>query len=67
MLSLYFVHYNFCRIHQSLRVTPAMEAGIETTMRDLEWIVSLIDAAAPAPKRPGPKPGSRRAKRDQSN
>ena len=27
MLSLYFVHYNFCRIHSTLRVTPAMEAG----------------------------------------
>jgi hypothetical protein len=27
-LALYFMHYNFCRIHQSLRVTPAMEAGI---------------------------------------
>jgi hypothetical protein len=26
-LALHFMHYNFCRIHQSLRVTPAMEAG----------------------------------------
>ena len=67
MLSLYFVHYNFCRIHKTLRVTPAMEAGIETTVRDYEWIVGLIDAMAPAPKRPGPKPGARYAKRAKSN
>ena len=54
MLSLYFVHYNFCRIHKSLRVTPAMEAGICDTVHDMEWIVSLIDANAPAPKKRGP-------------
>jgi hypothetical protein len=28
MLSLYLVYYNFCRIDQTLRVCPAMEAGI---------------------------------------
>ena len=27
-IALHFAHYNFCRIHQTLRVTPAMEAGI---------------------------------------
>ena len=52
MLSLYFVHYNFCRIHKSLRVTPAMAAGVTSTLRDMEWIVSLIDARAPKPNRP---------------
>ena len=52
MLHLFFVHYNFCRVHQSLRVTPAMEAGIETTLRDCEWLVSLIDERTPKPKRP---------------
>ena len=67
MLALYFLHYNFCRVHKSLRVTPAMEAGIEKTIRDCEWIVSLIDAAAPTPKRPGPKPGTRYPKRAESN
>ena len=50
MLSLYFVHYNFCRIHKSLRVTPAMEAGVANKLRDVEWIISLIDARAPKPK-----------------
>ncbi len=52
MLSLYFVHYNFVRIHKSLKVTPAIEAGICDTLHDMEWIVGLIDARAPQPKRP---------------
>ena len=58
-LALSFVHYNFCRIHTTLRVTPAMEAGLTDTLHDLEWIVGLIDANAPTPKKPGPKPGSK--------
>ena len=59
-LALYFVHYNFCRIHKTLRVTPAMEAGLDNLPRDAEWIVGLVDAAAPKPAKPGPKPGSKR-------
>jgi len=54
MLSLYFVHYNFVRIHKSLRMTPAMAAGVSDTLHDMEWIVGLIDAKAPAPKKRGP-------------
>ena len=52
MLSLYFVHYNFCRVHKTLRCTPAMAAGVSDTLRDMEWIVGLIDARAPKPNRP---------------
>ena len=52
MLSLYFVHYNFCRMHSSLRMSPAMAAGVSDTLRDMEWIVGLIDARAQKPKRP---------------
>ncbi len=52
MLSLYFVHYNFVRIHKTLRVTPAMEAGETDTLHDMKWIVSLIDARANKPSRP---------------
>lgn len=54
MLSLYFVHYNFVRIHKTLKCTPAMAAGVSDTLHDMEWIVSLIDARAPAPKKRGP-------------
>lgn len=54
MLALYFLHYNFCRVHKTLKVTPAMEAGLSDTAHDMEWIVGLIDAAAPAPGKRGP-------------
>jgi IS1 family transposase len=54
MLSLYFVHYNFVRIHKSLKMTPAMAAGVSDTLHDMDWIVGLIDARAPAPKKRGP-------------
>jgi len=36
MLALYILHYNFCRIHKTLRVTPAMAAGISDTVRDMD-------------------------------
>ena len=52
MLSLYFVHYNFVRIHKTLKCTPAMAAGVSDTLRDMEWIVGLIDARAAKPNRP---------------
>ncbi len=51
-MSLYFVHYNFVRILGTLRVTPAMQAGITDTLHDMAWIVSLIDARSPKPNRP---------------
>ena len=35
-LALYFTWYNFCRIHSTLRVTPAMAAGITTKVRSLK-------------------------------
>ncbi|MEM8536762.1 MAG: IS1 family transposase, partial [Pseudomonadota bacterium] len=54
MLSLYFVHYNFVRIHKSLKVTPAMAAGVTDTLHDMGWIVGLIDAAAPPLAKRGP-------------
>jgi IS1 family transposase len=42
-VALHFMHYNFCRIHQSLRVTPATEAGVSDHVWSLEEIVSLLD------------------------
>ncbi len=52
MLSLYFVHYNFVRVHKTLRMTPAMAAGVSDTLHHMEWIVDLIDARAPMPNKP---------------
>ncbi len=54
MLALYFVHYNFVRVHKSLRMTPAMAAGVSETLHDMEWIVDMIDARAPKPGPRGP-------------
>jgi IS1 family transposase len=54
MLSLYFVHYNFCRIHKAHKVSPAMAAGVSDTLHDVEWIVSMINARAPKPGPRGP-------------
>ena len=49
MLSLYFLHYNFVRIHKKLRVTLAMEAVLTNTLHNMEWIVGLIDVDSPKP------------------
>ncbi len=43
-LALHFVHYNFARIHQTLRVTPAMEAGIADHVWSIEEIIRLADS-----------------------
>jgi len=43
MLALYFLHYNFCRIHSTIRCSPAMAIGVEEKLRDMRWIVGLID------------------------
>ena len=53
-ISLHYMYYNFCRTHRSLRVTPAMEAGIADMLYDLDFIVNLIDERAAAPKKRGP-------------
>lgn len=42
-ISLYFMFYNFCKIHKTLRVTPAMEAGISDHVWDLEEVVMMAD------------------------
>lgn len=54
MVALYTVFYNFIKIHKTLSVTPAMEAGISDTVRDFEWIVGLIEVNAPKPGPRGP-------------
>lgn len=42
-VSLHFMFYNFCRIHASLRVTPAMEAGITDHVWTMEEVVMMSD------------------------
>ena len=44
-VALYFTHYNFARIHRTLRVTPAMEAGVSDHVWELDELVELLDRA----------------------
>jgi hypothetical protein len=41
--ALHFAHYNFCRVHQTLRVTPAMEARLTDHVWSLDELVGLLD------------------------
>lgn len=43
-VALHFMHYNFARIHTTLRVTPAMEAGVSDHVWALEEIAELVPA-----------------------
>jgi hypothetical protein len=52
MVALYAVWYNFVRIHKSLRVTPAMAAGVTHRLWSMEDVVVLVDDRAEPPKRP---------------
>jgi len=42
-IALHFMHYNFCRIHKSLRITPAMQAGISNHVWSLEELAALAN------------------------
>ena len=41
-IALHFMHYNFCRIHKTLRVTPAMEAGLTDHVWEIAEIIDLL-------------------------
>ena len=42
MVAMYFMHYNYCRVHKTLRVTPAMEAGLTDHVWSIEELLSVI-------------------------
>jgi IS1 family transposase len=44
-IAVYFMHYNFVRIHQTLRVTPAMAAGVTDKLWEMADMVAIVDAA----------------------
>ena len=48
-ISLHFMHYNFARIHQSLRITPAMAAGVTDHAWSIDEIVALLDQREATP------------------
>ncbi len=53
-LAIYFYHYNFCRIHKSLRVTPAMEANLTDRVWSFDDLIERVDEMAPPPAKRGP-------------
>ena len=62
MVALYTTWYNFARQHKTLRCSPAMAAGLSTTLWSMEDVVALIDAAAePAKARGSYKPRAAKA------
>ena len=52
-VAIHYMHYNFCRVHQSLRVTPAMEAGLASTPWTVDDLIALL-----------PKPVAKSSKND---
>lgn len=44
-VALHYMHYNFCRVHKTLRVTPAMEAGVTNHIWTVDEIVALVEQA----------------------
>jgi IS1 family transposase len=51
-IALHYMYYNFCRIHKSLRCTPAMAAGVTSKLWEIEDIIALLPE--PEPKTRGP-------------
>jgi hypothetical protein len=43
-VSLYVAWYNFCRVHMTLRVTPAMEAGVTDRVWTIEEMIAAIES-----------------------
>lgn len=56
-VSLYFAYYNFCRVHTTLRVTPAMEAGLTDHVWSVDELIALLPQAEPKKRGPYKKRG----------
>lgn len=48
-VALHFMYYNFCRIHQTLRITPAMAAGITDRLWSIKDMLNVLHSSAAAP------------------
>lgn len=53
-VSLHFMHYNFCRVHQTLGTTPAVAAGITDHVWKLSELIGLLESAERVPTKRGP-------------
>jgi len=54
MVAIYTVWYNFCRMHKTLRMSPAMAAGVSKTLWSMADLCEMMEAVAPKPGRRGP-------------
>jgi hypothetical protein len=52
-VSLHFMHYNFCRVHQTLGTTPAMAAGIADHVWTIAEMIGLLEEAERVPIKRG--------------
>ncbi len=43
MMAIYFMHYNFVRIHQTLKITPAMAAGVTKRLWEMSDVVDVLE------------------------
>ena len=48
-MALHYMHYNFVRIHRTLRVTPAMQAGLTDHVWSIEDVIGLLEMAEKEP------------------
>ena len=48
-VALHYIHYNFVRIHRTLRVTPAMESGLTNRVWSIEDVIGLLELAEGEP------------------
>jgi IS1 family transposase len=64
MVAIYAVHYNFLRLHKTLRVTPAMAAGLSATLMTWEDLLAIMDAEVP---KPGPRGPYKKSGSENSN
>jgi hypothetical protein len=53
-MALFTTYYNFVRIHKTLRVTPAMAAGVSQRLWEVSDIVAVLEATEPKPGKRGP-------------
>lgn len=53
-IALYATWYNFCRPHKTLRISPAMAAGLTDELHDMDWISGMIEDTYPQPGPRGP-------------
>ncbi len=64
MVALYTVWYNFIRVHKTLKMSPAMAAGLSKTLRSMDDVCSMMDAVAP---KPGPRGPYKKRETENSN